>query len=170
MLNPEPRIDETNANDEGVSEDKPEWDDRHASWIMLSRAYIRSAECIARRAEGEGALPMDWFEVLMALEGVPESCLPVGALGQHVGLTRSGLTRLVDRIEAAGLVERSLSLTDRRVFNTVLTDEGREACKKSLPIYARAVARCFGDRYTLEEGQQLSALLSRQLESEGASE
>ena len=137
-------------------------DDNHRAWIDLVRAYARSMERVARRAEAEGAVPPDWFDVLMALESAPAGHLSVGALGEHVALTRSGLTRLVDRIEAAGLIERQASANSRRTIDTVLTAKGREALRQNLPIYTRAIAQSVGNRYTPQEARQLRELLARQ--------
>jgi DNA-binding MarR family transcriptional regulator len=121
---------------------------------------------VGRHAEAEGALPLDWYDVLLALEYAPEGRLRMGELVEHVTLTRSGLTRLIDRIEAAGLVERHLCPSDRRAFETVLTQEGRKAREQSWPIYARAIAEGFGSRYTEEEAQLLAELLMKQVAKE----
>ena len=138
-------------------------DKRHRSWITLLVAHARATERVGRRVEGEGGLPLDWYHVLVALEHAPEGRLRMGELGEHVMLSRSGLTRLVDRIEEAGLVERHLCPHDRRAFETILTAKGREAREKSWPIYARAIAEGFGSRYSEKEAQQLSELLTRQV-------
>jgi DNA-binding MarR family transcriptional regulator len=121
---------------------------------------------VGQRAEAEGALPLDWYGVLLALEHAPAGRLRMGELAEHARLSPSGLTRLIDRIEAAGLVKRHLCPQDRRAFETVLTAKGRAARGKSWPIYARAIAEGFGNRYSEEEAQQLAELLGRQI-SEG---
>jgi DNA-binding MarR family transcriptional regulator len=141
-------------------------DGRHRSWGALLRAHARATERVGRHAEAEGALPLDWYDVLLALEYAPEGRLRMGELVEHVTLTRSGLTRLIDRIEAAGLVERHLCPSDRRAFETVLTQEGRKAREQSWPIYARAIAEGFGSRYTEEEAQLLAELLMKQVAKE----
>ena len=140
------------------------FDERHMSWVALLRAHTRATERVARSVEG--ALPLDWFDVMMSLETSPEGGLRVGDLGERLALTRSGLTRLVDRIEAAGLIERHPSSTDRRALYVVLTPKGRDACRENLPLYAHAVEKHFGSRYTQEEAKQLSELLARQFTPE----
>jgi len=139
---------------------------RLKSWGILLRAHSRATERIGRRVESEGGLPLDWYDVLLALEHSPQSRLRMGELAEHVTLSRSGLTRLIDRIEAAGLVERHLCPSDRRAFETVLTAQGREARAKSWPIYARALAEGFGSRYSEEEAILLGELLARQISEE----
>lgn len=138
-------------------------DGRHLSWGALLKAHSKATQRVGRRAEEEGALPLDWYGVLLVLECAPEGRLRMGELAEHAMLSRSGLTRLIDRIETAGLVKRHLCPHDRRAFETVLTPKGRAAREKSWPIYARAIAEGFGNRYSEEEAQQLGALLTRQI-------
>lgn len=141
-------------------------DGRHKSWGTLLIAHSKATRRVGRRAEAEGALPLDWYGVLLALEDAPEGRLRMGELAEHAMLSPSGLTRLIDRIEAAGLVERQLCPSDRRAFETVLTAKGRKERQKSWPIYARAIVEGFGNRYSEEEAQQLGELLMRQIEEE----
>lgn len=136
---------------------------RHRSWGTLLVAHAQVLSRVGKRAEAEGALPLDWYDVLLALEYAPKGRLRMGELTSHVLLSPSGLTRLVDRIEKANLVERHLCPNDRRAFEVALTAKGRKAREKSWPIYARAIAEGFGNRYSDEEAQQLSELLARQL-------
>lgn len=137
-------------------------DARHRGWGALLMAHAKATARVGRRVEAEGGLPLDWYDVLLALEYAPEGRRRMGELAEHVLLSRSGLTRLIDRIEAAGLVERHLCPNDRRVFEVALTAKGREAREKSWPIHARAIAEEFGSRYSDEEAQQLGELLVRQ--------
>lgn len=143
---------------------------RHKSWGVMMMAYAKATARVGRRVEAEGGLPLDWYDVLLILEYAPAGRLRMGELGEHIALSRSGLTRLIDRIEAAGYVKRYLCPQDRRAFETVLTAEGRAAREKSWPLYARAIAEGFGNRYSDEEAAQLAALLQRQLTSESSSE
>ena len=135
---------------------------RHQSWGALLKAHARAIARVGRQAEAEGALPLDWYDVLLALEYAPDNRLRMGELVEHVVLSPSGLTRLIDRIEKAELVERHLCPNDRRAFEVELTAKGRAAREQSWPIYARAIAGGFGDRYSDEEAAQLAALLLRQ--------
>ncbi len=136
---------------------------QHRSWAMLQLAHARATERVGRIVEAEGGLAPDWYDVLLALEYAPDNRLRMGELARYVTLSPSGLTRLVDRIEAAGLVERHLCPTDRRAFETVLTPAGRAAREQTWPLYARAVAEGFGERLNDEEAGQLAELLERQL-------
>ena len=141
-------------------------DGRHKSWGALLMAHSKATRRVGRRAEEEGAMPLDWYDVLLALEYAPENRLRMGELAEHALLSPSGLTRLIDRIEASGLVERHICPNDRRAFETVLTPKGRKAREKSWPIYARAIAEGFGNSYSEEEALLLSELLRRQITQE----
>lgn len=147
----------------GASETFGLSDGQHKSWGALLIAHAKATARVGQRVEAEGGLPLDWYDVLLVLEYAPDNHLRMGELAEHVTLSRSGLTRLIDRIEAAGLVERHLCPSDRRAFETVLTPKGREAREKSWPIYARAIAEEFGSRYSEEEAQLLGELLARQI-------
>ena len=137
---------------------------RQRGWAALLKAHARVTARVGRQAEAEGALPLDWYDVLLALENAPAGRLRMGELVEHVVLSPSGLTRLVDRIEKAGLVERHLCPSDRRAFEVELTQEGRAAREQSWPIYARAIADGFGDRYSDVEAAQLAELLGCQMQ------
>lgn len=141
-------------------------DGRHKSWGALLIAHSKAVRRVGRRAEAEGALPLDWYDVLLVLEYAPDGRLRMGELAEHVLLSPSGLTRLIDRIEAAGLVERHLCPHDRRAFEVMLTPKGRQAREQSWPIYARAIAEGFGNRYSEEEALLLGELLKRQITAE----
>ena len=73
----------------------------------------------------------------------PERSLRQVELAERVLLSNSGLSRLVDRIEVKGLVERKNCPSDRRSFFVTLTDEGAELLELMWPVYARGVAEDF---------------------------
>jgi len=82
-------------------------------------------------------------------------------LAERVVLSRSGLTRLVDRLEVEGLLLRERSGTDRRGAYAVITEQGVAALRRTWPIYARGISEYFAQWLTLEEAQLLEAALRR---------
>jgi len=76
-------------------------------------------------ASGHG-LSLSTYEVLLFLADAPGGRMRMAQLADSVLLSRSGLTRLVDRLERAGLVEREPCPSDQRGFNALITSEGRE--------------------------------------------
>jgi DNA-binding MarR family transcriptional regulator len=82
-----------------------------------------------------------------------------------VVLSRSGLTRLVDRLEAEGVLLRDRSRTDRRGAYAVITEQGIAAMRRTWPIYAKGIAEYFAQWLTLEEAQLLEAAFGRILQA-----
>jgi len=82
-------------------------------------------------------------------------------LAQRVVLSRSGLTRLVDRLEAEGLLTRDRSGTDRRGAYAVITEQGIAALRRAWPVYARGISQYFAQWLTTEEAQVLGSALER---------
>jgi DNA-binding MarR family transcriptional regulator len=92
--------------------------------------------------EGEG-LPLTWYDILVNLECAPNYRLRMQALADSILLSRSGLTRLMDRMAAAGLVRREPCPEDRRGTYAALTDNGRQALQHAAPGHLAGVKRHF---------------------------
>lgn len=75
-----------------------------------------------------------WFELLLGLADAPEERLLIGELGRRLSLTSGGVTRFVDRVEAAGLVTREPSATDRRALYVTFTERGKDVVAKGLSV------------------------------------
>ncbi len=114
-----------------------------AAWRAFLRAHSTMLRRISRDLEEEGLPPLAWYDVLAALRDAPERSLKQVELAERVLLSNSGLSRLIDRIESKGLVERRSCPTDRRSFFVALTDEGAEMLELMWPVYARGVAEDF---------------------------
>ncbi len=114
-----------------------------AAWQAFLRAHSTMLRRISRDLEDAGLPPLAWYDVLGALRDAPERSLRQVELAERVLLSNSGLSRLVDRIEAKGLVERKSCPSDRRSFYVSLTDEGAEMLELMWPVYARGVAEDF---------------------------
>jgi DNA-binding MarR family transcriptional regulator len=82
-------------------------------------------------------------------------------LAPAVGLTPSGITRLLDGLEAAGLVCKEHCATDARVTYAAITDEGRQALAGAAATHLAALEALFGELYTAEEVTALADLLGR---------
>jgi len=108
-------------------------EDQLAAW----RAFLRAHSTMLRR------IGRDLEDVLAALRDAPEQRLRQVELAERVLLSNSGLSRLVDRIEAKGLVERNACSSDRRSFHVRLTDEGAAMLESMWPVYARGIAEDF---------------------------
>jgi DNA-binding MarR family transcriptional regulator len=123
---------------------KVELSEEHlAAWRAFLRAHSTMLRRITRDLEDEGLPPLAWYDVLGALREAPERSLKQVELAERVLLSNSGLSRLVDRIERKGLVERRSCPSDRRSFFVALTDDGAEMLELMWPVYARGVAEDF---------------------------
>lgn len=110
------------------------WDDpRITAFGMLLEAHAAVISQVNRDLEASIGIPVSWFEVLLRLARSDDQRLRMAELARQVGLSTSGLTRLVDRIEEAGYVRREACPTDRRGAHCVLTDEGGELLRKAVP-------------------------------------
>ena len=105
-------------------------------------------------------LPHAWFEVLVRLARSDDGRLTMGSLAEQISLTTGGVTRLVDRMETTGYVQRVPCPTDRRVSYAALTDAGRAKLDEAAQVHAanlRSVFAAFSD----EERETFDALLDR---------
>ena len=92
--------------------------------------------------------PLTWFDVLSRLADAGPAGLRMQELEELALFTRGGLTRLVDRIEAAGLVRREPVPGDRRGVRVVLTADGRQRYTAALARHREVIEREFGRRLT----------------------
>ena len=92
----------------------------------------------------ECGIPMTWFEVLLRLGRTPGHRLRMVELANQISFTDSGLSRLADRMERAGLIDRELDRTDRRGTLAVLTPAGGDLLDRALAVHLDGVqARVF---------------------------
>ncbi len=138
------------------------------AWYALLQANTRLTERINAELEEEAGLPLSWFEVLAKLAWAPESCARMGALADDLLLSRGGTTRLIARMEEAGLVRREIPPHDRRATYAHVTDKGREALERAAPIHMAKVDEYFHAQLTDEEIDVLSRAMGKVLKGLGA--
>ncbi len=131
------------------------------AWRSLLHAHTALTAGVERALAEEDLPPLTWHDVLSTLERAPERAARPRDLGCGVSISRSGLTRLLDRMESAGLVERRSCPTDRRGTWVVLTDAGGEMLERMRPVYERELAESFAGELSDEEAEALTLLLAR---------
>ncbi len=136
---------------------------REATWRALITAHATVVEKIERALLEAGLPPLGWYDVLLELSAAPGCRLRMHELARAVVLSRSGLTRLVDRLEKAGLLRREPDPSDRRGAFAVLTEEGRDMQRQMWPVYAAGIAEHFGGHVSDQEAHMLTEALSRVL-------
>ena len=119
----------------------PENDPRITAYGMLLEAFAAVTHAVGKELERTAGMPTAWFEVLIRLVRSPDHKLRMSDLAAQVQLSTSGLTRLIDRLEAAGYVERQPCPGDRRGLNAVLTEGGLKALNDALPSHLDALDR-----------------------------
>jgi len=127
------------------------------------RAFLDAQATVLRRLEaelvaGEG-MTLAEFDVLVQLRLAPEQRLRMNELSDHVRLSPSGITRLVDRLVQAGLVERGPCATDRRVTWAILTAAGRARVRRASPLHLRGVREHFAGRLSPTQLEELASAL-----------
>lgn len=128
-------------------------------------AHSRLNNVIDSEMTKAGLLPLTWYDVLVTLEYAEGHSLRMSDLADAVLLSRSGLTRLVDRLEARGYVARKACPSDRRGFHAVLTEEGQRARSESWPLFSSLVAELFGTQMTDDEVQTVTTVMQRSIQA-----
>lgn len=134
---------------------------REEAWRALITAHAAAVERIERELSEAGLPPLGWYDVLLELWRVPGRRLRMHELARAVVLSRSGLTRLVDRLENEGLLRREPDPEDGRGSFAVLTDEGDRMRTKMWPVYAEGIAKHFGAHISDAEAEFLTQVLGR---------
>lgn len=121
------------------------------AWRLFIKTHAKIIECIERDLAAQKKVPLTTYDVLIALFEAPDRKLRFSELNRKVVLSKSGLTRMIDRLEREGLIQREKSEEDRRGAYAVLTDEGERQLRKAWPIYARGIKQYFADSLSDEE-------------------
>lgn len=132
-----------------------------AAWISLARAH-RVAMCdVEARLKAADLPPLAWYDVLWELEMAGECGLRPFALEKALLFEQYNLSRLIDRMHKAGLVERCSCLDDRRGQTLHVNDQGRALRQRMWDVYGLAIAEIVGDRLDAAEAERLAALLAK---------
>jgi DNA-binding MarR family transcriptional regulator len=136
-------------------------DDHLDAWRAMLNTHARLTTRIEDALDGAGLPQLAWYDVLWALHRAPGKTLRMGELAQEVTISRSGLTRLVDRIEAEGLLERRQSPADRRAVEVAITPAGSRLLRKMWPVYEDVLRSEFEAKLTRADAQALSRALAK---------
>jgi DNA-binding MarR family transcriptional regulator len=129
------------------------------------RSYLQSHAAIVRELDApllaEHGMTTRDYEVLLYLAQADDRRLPMSALAERTMLTRSGITRLVDGLVKAGLIERVSCESDARVSYARLTDAGYEKLRRAGCTHIASIQRLFLAHFSPEELEQLAGFLRR---------
>jgi DNA-binding MarR family transcriptional regulator len=131
------------------------------AWRALINAHAALVDRIEEALADEQLPPLGWFGVLGALHRAEDHRLRPRELGLHLTISKSGLTRLVDRMVGAGVIERRECPSDRRGHLIALTDSGEAVFQDMWPVYAKAFEATFSSRLSADEAETLRELMDR---------
>ena len=136
-------------------------DERISTFGRLFEANAWLTDVLDRELEEALGLPLRWYGVLLLVGRSPGGMRPIGELISATAFTSGGVTRLVDRMERAGLVERRPCPTDRRVQYVGLTDAGRDMLERATEVHLRGIQEHMIGVLDPREVAQLDAILAK---------
>lgn len=156
---------------------KPNLTDGHLqAWRTYYGSFWRIFAAIEEDLAAAGLPSLSWYDALYELYLAPGRHLRMSELARSALLSRSGLTRLVDKLEKQKLIERVACPSDGRVQHAQLTEKGIECLRKIWPVYRAGIARYFAAHLNDTEARDLKKVFERiiaareLLENDGSSE
>jgi DNA-binding MarR family transcriptional regulator len=132
-----------------------------AAWRAFLTAHARVTAVLEEELQREKGLALSWYDVLVQLQEVDSHRLRMTELAERVLLSKSGLTRLVDRMCTAGLVLRTADDNDRRGRWVELTVAGQERLRSAAPVHLRGIRRHFSGLLSTAEAAEIRTALER---------
>lgn len=136
-------------------------DGRITTFGRLVEAYALLTKTLDDEMEAAVGIPLLWYGVLLHLGRSPGGFRPMSELVAATAFTSGGVTRLVDRIEQAGYVERRPCPNDRRVTYVGLTERGQKLLERASAVHVRGIQEHLVDVLDAAEVAQLDAILAK---------
>lgn len=131
------------------------------AWARLLRAHATTTRLLSAELQSEHGLTINDYEALLVLSRAPERRLKRVDLARRLVLTPSGVTRLLEGLEGAGLVERATCSSDLRVTYAQLTDAGAAKLEAASCAHVNSVRALFEEELSPEEVDVLAGLLGK---------
>lgn len=138
-----------------------DFDPHREAWIAIAQTHAAVTGRLQEVLTAAELPPLAWFEVLATLDRAPEQRLKMGDLAEALVITRGGLTKLVDRLIKAGLLERTFCETDRRVSYATLLPAGVELLDEMRPLVRAELAAAFSANLSVEQAEELRKMLEQ---------
>ena len=132
-----------------------------SAWVGLLRGHAALTRALNAELVADHGLTLNDYEVLLRLSRAPERKMRRVDLAEQVLLTASGITRLLDGLQASGYVDKAACSSDARVTYAVLTDSGHEKLRSAADLHVAGIHAKFAERYSDAEMATLAELLSR---------
>ncbi len=143
--------------EQSLSSPSPE---RLRAWRLYFESALALLDVLDTELEHEAGVPLRWYDVLVQLEESPEG-IPMNALAERILYSKSGFTRVVDRMEEAGLVRRVRPQHDRRSILVVLTKEGSDTMENARRYHRDGIERHFSQHLSDHEIKTLTRALEK---------
>ena len=133
------------------SEESCSSDELARAWKTVVRGYTHVTDLLTEQVERDTGLPAPaFFALVWLLRDGSGSAVPLSMLARQVAFTSGGFTKVADRLEQAGLIERQPSVSDRRVTHAVLTEAGRSLAERAFAVYCRGLRELVVERLGLD--------------------
>ena len=131
------------------------------AWIALMRAQQAALLKIERAFREAGLPPHSWYDALWELDRAGDAGLRPFEIERQMLIAQSNISRLIDRLEERGYVQRYRCESDRRGQHIVITPAGREMRKRMWPTYAEAITEAVGQHLSERDARIMAGLLER---------
>lgn len=131
------------------------------AWGALTRTHSAIVQRLQEALAAGDLPPLPWYEVLATVADASDQRMKMGELAESLVITRGGLTKLVDRLIKAGLMERTFCETDRRVSYATLLPAGEEMLEEMRPVVIAELRSAFSAKLSVAEAEGLRDTLER---------
>jgi DNA-binding MarR family transcriptional regulator len=131
------------------------------AWGALTRTHAAISQRLQDALAAADFPPLPWYEMLATVAEAPEQRMKMGDLAEALVITRGGLTKLVDRLIKAGLMERTFCETDRRVSYATLLPAGSDLLEEMRPVVVAELKTSFAANLTAAQAKDLREALDR---------
>jgi DNA-binding MarR family transcriptional regulator len=131
----------------------------HQAWRSLAQTHAAVSGRLQEALAAAELPPLAWFEMLAAIAAADGQRMRMGDLAEALVITRGGLTKLVDRLVKAGLIERTFCETDRRVSYATLLPAGADLLEEMVPIVSAELETTFAARLSERQADDLRTTL-----------
>ena len=133
---------------------------RLRAWRLYFESALAVTNVLNAELERDAGIPLRWYDALVHLEDIPDG-LRMNELAERILYSKSGFTRVVDRMEEAGLLRRVRPDNDRRSILVVLTDQGRETMERARSYHRDGIERHFSQHLSAHEIKALTRALEK---------
>ena len=134
--------------------------ERLRAWRLYWESALALVDLLDSELEHDAGIPLRWYDALVHLEEEPEG-LRMNELAERILYSKSGFTRVVDRMEEADLVRRTRPDNNRRSILVVLTDQGREMIEHARRHHRRAIEQHFSQHLTDSDVKAMTRALEK---------